>query len=103
MLRFADALHGVGNWLTFAVHVTLNGPASKVYISPVSETMVPLMPAVPVHVYVGLYPFAVQVNSSPASNVTVDGVMVTAVGQPADNSCVHITLASQSSVSSGLK
>jgi len=45
--------HGAGNWLTFAVHVTLNGPSGKVCVSPVSETMAPLTPAVPVHVYVG--------------------------------------------------
>jgi len=55
--------------------------------------------------YVGLYPFAVQVNSSPASNVPVDGVMITIVGQPADTVefnlqiNVRMMLAFQSSVS----
>ena len=87
-MKVADEWHGTGNWLTFAVHVTLNGPPGKVYMSPVSETVAPLRPAVPVHVYVGLYPFAVQVNSSPAPSVPEDGredgVMVTRVGQPAD-------------------
>jgi len=66
--------------------------------------MAPLTPAVPVHAYVGLCPFAVQVNSSPASNVPVDGVMVTRVGQPADTvefnlqMNVMMTLALQSPV-----
>jgi len=46
--------------------------------------MAPLTPAVPVHAYVGLCPFAVQVNTSPAANAPLDGVMVTRVGQPAD-------------------
>ena len=103
-LKVADARHGAGNWLTFAVHVRLNGPPGKVYTSPISETMAPLTPAIPVHVYVGLYPFAVQVNSSPAPSVPEDGVMVTTVGQPADTVefnlqiNVRMMLALQSSV-----
>ena len=52
-LKVADARHGAGNWLTFAVHVRLNGPPGKVYTSPLSETMAPLTPAIPVHEYVG--------------------------------------------------
>jgi len=89
LLTIADAWHGAGNWLTFAVHVTLNGPSTKVYTSPFSETMAPLTPSIPVHVYVGLYPFAVQLNSSPASNVPVDGIMVTTVGQSVDKRGLH--------------
>jgi len=67
--------------LPVALQVNLNGPSSKVTVF-VGEMTTPLMS---IHSKLGSgKPLASQVNTSPGENGPVDGVMVTAVGQPTD-------------------
>ena len=75
------------NSLTSAVHVKSKGPSGKVNGFAEEETRSLFTPVVPDHVKVASYPSEAHVNSSRASNVPVDGEMVTPpeVGQPADN------------------